>query len=121
MSFFEVETWVPKPDRKVDHDEMIRTWFTFVESHKEELFSEWRSARYYREVARDTGQPTGRYVMVFEYVSHEGFLAYKERRKDWSGPYAEYKKVDPYQFFDLDTVTETCWMPEEQDRWLDFT
>jgi hypothetical protein len=59
--------------------------------------------------------------MLFEYVSHEGFLAYKERRKDWSGPYEAYKAVDPYQFFDLETVTEQYWMPEEQDLWLDFS
>jgi hypothetical protein len=59
--------------------------------------------------------------MLFGYVSHEGFLAYKERRKDWSGPYEAYKAVDPYQFFDLETVTEQYWMPEEQDLWLDFS
>tara|TARA_B100001750_G_scaffold221323_1_gene209803 strand:- start:308 stop:673 length:366 start_codon:yes stop_codon:yes gene_type:complete len=121
MSFYEVETWVPKPDQKINHDKMIRTWFSFVKTHQEDLFPEWRSAQYYREVERNSGETTGRYIMVFEYVSHEGFLAYKARRKTWSGPYAEYKTVDPYQFFDLSTVTETYWMPEETGRWLDFT
>jgi len=121
MSFFAVETWISRADRKVDHDEMIRRWFAFVEAHQQEMFQEWRSARYYREVDRQTGEATGRYMMIFEYVSHEGFLAYKERRKDWSGPYTEYKKVDPYQFFELDTVTETFWESEEQERWLDFS
>ncbi|MBM3263169.1 MAG: hypothetical protein FJY97_07045 [candidate division Zixibacteria bacterium] len=120
MSFFEVETWKPKPDLKVEHDEMVRKWFAFLKTHQKELFPEWKSARYYHEVERYTGQATGRYIMVFEYVSHKGFMAYKERRKDWSGPYAEYKKVDPYVFFDMETVTEHYWMPEEEERWLSF-
>jgi hypothetical protein len=121
MSFYEVETWVPKPDKRVDHDAMIRSWFAFMKTHQKEMFAEWKSARYFREVDRSTGQPTGRFIMLFGYVSHEGFLAYKERRKDWSGPYEAYKAVDPYQFFDLETVTEQYWMPEEQDLWLDFS
>lgn len=121
MSFFALETWIPNPEHKVDHDEMIRRWFAYVREHKEQMFQEWKSARYYHETDRNTGNPTGRYMMIFEWVSHEGFLAYKERRKDWSGPYEEYKKVDPYQFFNLETVTETFWKPEEQALWLDFS
>lgn len=120
MSFFEVETWIPKTGYQEQHDEMIRRWFAFLEKHQKELFPEWKSARYFQDVDRHTGEPTGRYVMIFEYVSHAGFLAYKERRKDWSGPYAEYKKVDPYQFFELETVTETYWIPSEEHLWLNF-
>jgi hypothetical protein len=120
MSFYEVETWRPKTDKKIDHDAMIRTWFDFVRTHQKDLFAEWKSARYFREVDRPTGQPTGRFIMIFEYLSHEGFLAYKNRRKNWDGPYAAYQNVDPYQFFDLETVTEQYWMPEEQDQWLSF-
>ncbi len=121
MSFFKVETWVPKAGYQDQHDEMIRRWFAFLETHQQELFPEWKSARYFQDVDRQTGQPTGRYVMIFEYVSHEGFLAYKERRKDWSGPYAEYQKVDPYQFFELETVTEAYWIPNKEHFWLNFT
>ena len=121
MSFFEVETWVPKPGHKVDHDQMIKKWFLFVKNNKEELFPEWLSARYYREVERGSGAAPCRYVMMFEYTSHKDFLTYKKRRQNWEGPYAEYKKVDPYQFFDLNTVTENYWVPEESDMWLDFT
>jgi hypothetical protein len=120
MSFYALETWIPNPDQKVDHDDMIRQWFAYVKAHKEDMFPEWESAQYYHEVDRDTGQQTGRYMMLFGYVSHEGFLAYKERRKDWSGPYAEYKKVDPYQFFNLESVTENFWVPDETDLWLKF-
>lgn len=99
---------------------MIRRWFAYLEAHHDDMFPEWKSARYFREVDRHTGQPTGRYIMTFEYHSHQGFLAYKERRKDWSGPYAEYKTVDPYRFFDLETVTEAYWEPHEEHLWLDF-
>ena len=58
------------------------------------------------------------FIMVFEYDSLEGHHAYKERRKNWDGPYEAYKKVDPYQeFFDLETVTTEYWQPLETDRW----
>ncbi len=120
MPFLEVETWLPKEGCQADHDDMICRWFAFVDAHHESMFPEWKSARYYRQVDRYTGESTGRYVMIFEYYSHEGFLAYKERRKDWSGPYAKYKTLDPYQFFDLETVTEEYWIPNEKDLWLDF-
>jgi hypothetical protein len=120
MSFFEVETWKVKEDCQADHDDMIRRWFAYLQKHHSEMFPEWKSARYFQQVDRHTGQPTGRYVMVFEYYTHEGFLAYKERRKDWSGPYAEYKKEDPYQFFDIETVTEAYWVPSEENLWFDF-
>jgi hypothetical protein len=120
MSFFEVETWVPKPGVQAEHDEMVRRWSAFVREHQPELFPEWKSARYFRQVDRYTGQPTGRFVMMFEYISHPAFLAYKERRKEWSGPYAAYKEVDPYQFFDLETVTEAYWEPNDVGVWLDF-
>jgi hypothetical protein len=120
VSFFEVETWKVKEGCQADHDGMIRQWFAYLEAHHDAMFAEWKSARYYREVDRNTGAPSGRYVMMFEYHSREGFLAYKERRKNWSGPYAEYKTMDPYRFFELETVTETYWVPSEESLWLDF-
>ena len=121
MSFFEVETWKIKKGCQIDHDEMIRQWFAYLKAHQKEMFAEWKSVRYFQKVDRNTGAPNGRYVMMFEYHSHKAFLAYKERRKDWSGPYAEYKKVDPYQFFELETVTEAYWIPKEEPLWLDFS
>lgn len=121
MSFFEVETWVPRAGYEASHDDIIRRWFDFVREHHDALFPEFKSARYYRQVDRYTGQPTGRYMMIFEYYDHERFLAYKERRKDWSGPYAEYKKVDPYQeHFDLETVTEAYYESAEAALWLNY-
>lgn len=121
-SIFEFETWRLRDDvEQADHDEMIRTWFAFVRDHKDELFQEWRSARYFREVDHDSGEPTGRFIMLFEYASPEARRAYKERRKDYAGPYQAYKAIDPYQYFDVEAVTLEHWEPLEEDLWLDFT
>jgi len=119
MSFLEVESWTIKEGKQEEHDQIIRDWFRYVKEHHADMFQEWKSARYYRQLTRD-GKPTGRYTMIFEFYTHEGFLAYKERRKDWSGPYADYKKVDPYEYFDLSTVTEEYWEPQETELWFDF-
>ncbi|MDR1509979.1 MAG: hypothetical protein LBS53_10105 [Synergistaceae bacterium] len=122
MSFLEYETWVLKKDVKMaDYHAIIRDWFRFIKEHKETLFPEWISARYYRKTDRD-GHPTEVYVMIFEYESLEGHHAYKERRRNWDGPYEEYKKVDPYQeFFDLETVTTEYLLPEQEDEWFDYS
>lgn len=119
MSFIEVESWRIKAENEAAHDEMIRQWFRYVKTHHAELFREWKSARYYRQVDPE-GAPTGRYIMLFEFHSREGHHAYKERRKDWSGPYAEYKSVDPYRFFDLESVAIEYWEPQEVGLWFDF-
>jgi len=122
MHFLEYETWVLKKDVKMkDYHAIIRDWFRFIKEHKDELFQEWVSARYYRKADHD-GNPTEVYVMIFEYGSIEGHHAYKERRKNWDGPYAEYKKVDPYQeFFDLETVTTEYFLPEQENEWFDYS
>jgi hypothetical protein len=120
MSFFEVETWKPKAGHEVEHDETIRQWFAYVKEHHDAMFPEWKSAQYFRQVLRDKDEQTGRYIMVFGYHSHEGFAAYKDRRRDWSGPYAEYKKLDPYRLFIPESVTVTHWQPQEESRWLDW-
>jgi hypothetical protein len=119
MSFIEVESWRIKAGNEAPHDEMIRQWFQYVKTHHAGMFSEWKSARYYRQIDQE-GNPTGRYIMLFEFHTQEGHHAYKERRKDWSGPYAEYKQVDPYQFFDLSSVTIEYWEPQEAELWFEF-
>lgn len=119
MSFIEFETWRLKVGNEAAHDEMIRRWFAFVRTHHADLFAEWKSARYFREMTR-TGKPTGTYIMLFEFHSREGHHAYKERRKNWDGPYEAYKAVDPYQFFELDSVTTAYWQPREEGLWFDF-
>jgi hypothetical protein len=119
VSFVEVERWRVREGAEKAHHDMIRRWFRFVREHHADLFAEWKSARYYREVDRD-GRPTGWYIMLFEFHSREGHHAYKERRQDWSGPYAAYKAVDPYAFFQPDSVTTDYWEPQEQGLWFEF-
>jgi hypothetical protein len=118
MTFYELESWVPRPEDREAHDEMIRRWFGYVETHRRALFPEWVSAQHFRRVLRDEDGGTGREVMLFGYRSHAAFRAYKERRKDWSGPYADYKRFDPYQFFVADSVRVSHWAPHERWRWM---
>ena len=94
----------------------------FVQSRHsplDDMFAEWKSARYYKQVNHQ-GLPTGRFIMNFEFYSAEGHDAYKKRRKDWSGPYEEYKRVDPYEHFIEESVKIEYWEPAEEDLWLDF-
>ena len=111
-TFVEYETWTIRPGLEDQHHDMIRTWFHFVREHHDTLFAEWKSMRYYRQVDRD-GAPVGRYIMLFEFHTLEGHHAYKERRKDYSGPYVAYGKIDPYQFFIVESVTTDYWEPQE--------
>ena len=122
MRFLEYETWRLKKDIDMEaYDKIIKDWFAFVVKNRQELFPEWVSAKYYRKTDRD-GNPNGLFVMMFEYESLEGHHAYKERRKDWDGPYEAYKAVDPYQeFFDLDSVTTEYLQPQEVESWFDFS
>ncbi len=120
MSFIEYEYWRVKPQYMEQHHDMIRRWFDFLTAHQAELFPEWKSMRYYRQVNRE-GEPTGVYIMLFEYHSLAAHHAYKERRKNWDGPYAAYKEVDPYQFFEQDTVVTEYWEPQETARWAEFS
>lgn len=122
MRFLEYETWRLKKDVDMDaYDKIIKDWFAFVIKNRQELFPEWVSAKYYRKTDRD-GNPNGLFVMLFEYESLEGHHAYKERRKDWDGPYEAYKAVDPYQeFFELESVTTEYLQPQEVESWFDFS
>ena len=122
MRFLEYETWRLKKDIDMEaYDKIIKDWFAFVVKNRQELFPEWVSAKYYRKTDRD-GNPNGLFVMMFEYASLEGHHAYKERRKDWDGPYEAYKAVDPYQeFFELESVTTEYLQPQEVESWFDFS
>ncbi len=122
MRFLEYETWRLKKDIDMEaYDKIIKDWFAFVVKNRQELFPEWVSAKYYRKTDQD-GNPNGLFVMMFEYESLEGHHAYKERRKDWDGPYEAYKAVDPYQeFFELESVTTEYLQPQEVESWFDFS
>lgn len=122
MRFLEYESWRLKKDIDPDaYDQIIKDWFKFIVDNKKELFPEWVSAKYFRKTDRD-GNPNGSFVMLFEYDSLEGHHEYKERRKDWDGPYEAYKKVDPYQeFFELESVTTEYLQPQQEDYWFDYS
>ena len=61
MSFVEFETWRIANGNETAHHAIIRRWFDFVKQHHADLFAEWKSARYYRQVDHD-GNPTGTYI-----------------------------------------------------------
>ena len=120
-SFFEYEYWRVKPGKEEKCEQMIRDWFKYVASNQKTLFPEWKSARYFQQTDRD-GKATGLYIMLFEYHSIAEHHAYKERRKNWDGPYIEYKKFDPYhECFQLETVKTEYWQPLETDLWFEFS
>lgn len=119
MGIVEFESWEIAEGSEELHHDMIRAWFRYVREHQPEMFQEWTSARYYRQLDENE-RPTSRYVMLFEFRSPDARRAYKERRKDFTGPYAEYKRVDPYQFFDHSSLHEELWEPHETELWLDF-
>ncbi len=118
MPIFEVETWRVKPGREREHEEALRTWLRWVGEHRE-LFPEWLSLRYF--VKHIAGAETDRHMMVWEYESLAAFEAYKERRGDYSGPYAEYRKVDPYHMdlFDHLTMSVEVWKDVDRDLWIE--
>lgn len=116
--FYELETWRPQPGREAEHIVLLRVWFAYVRAHHAELFPEWRSAQLFQEVQGEADAVTGQFAMLFGYADQAGFLAYKARRRDWSGPYAEYKQIDPYPVFIPESVTTTHWRPHLAERWL---
>lgn len=119
MHFLEFETWKLKDGVNVaEYDQMLKDWFQFLHDHKEELFQEWISAKYFKETDIE-GVVTGRYIMLFEYESLEGHHTYKKRR-NYQGPYEPYKLVDPYyHYFNHEETTCSFWQPIEPENWVD--
>ena len=119
MSYLEYETWLVKDGHEEDHGQMIRDWFQFIRENHADLFAEWKSARYYKQINRE-GESTGRFIMVFEFHSKEGHHAYKARRQGYAGPYEAYKKLDPYHHhFVPESVTTEYWESQEETLWLE--
>lgn len=118
MNIFEVETWKVKPGREKQHEKALGNWLKWVKEHKE-LFPEWKSLRYYTKYV--AGEETERHVMIWEYESLADFEAYKERRKDYQGAYADYKKVDPYYMdvFEHTSMKVEIWKPLERNLWIE--
>jgi hypothetical protein len=118
MPIFEVETWRVIPGKEYEHEEALRVWMTWVREHKE-LFPEWRSLRYF--VKYIAGEETDRHMMVWEYESLADYEKYKARRANYEGPYADYKKVDPYHMglFDKSTMSVEVWKDNDRDLWIE--
>jgi len=118
MSVFEMESWRVKEGKDEEHAEALRIWFQWINDHRE-LFKEWKSVRYF--VKYIAGEQTERHVMIWEYDSLAAFEAYKARRADYPGPYAEYKKADPYYkgVFDHNSMSVEAWKDLNRDLWIE--
>ncbi len=118
MSFIEVESWEIGAGNEEAHHASIRRWFAYVRAHHADLFAEWKSTRYYRQLD-GAGQPTGRYIMMFEFYTREGRDAYKIRRRALDA-YEQYRSDDPYLLFDPASTRIEYWEPQEQALWFEF-
>ena len=67
------------------------------------------------------GEESGRFFILWEYDSMAAFEAYKAKRSDYTGPYAEYKKYDPYYMgvFNHRGMKVEFWNDEERDLWIE--
>ena len=56
-----------------------------------------------------------------QYESLTAFESYKARRKDYEGPYAEYKANDPYYkgVFDHSRMKMEFWNDVDRDLWIE--
>jgi hypothetical protein len=118
MSFIEVESWEIGAGNEEAHHESIRRWFAYVREHHADMFAEWKSTRYFRQLDAE-GHPTGRYIMMFEFYTRAGRDAYKVRRRTWDS-YVQYRNDDPYHLFQANSIRTEYWEPQEQELWFDF-
>jgi hypothetical protein len=118
MAVFEMESWHVAEKKEKEHREALRTWLKWVNEHRE-LFKEWKSVRYF--VKYIAGEESDRHFIIWEYDSLADFEAYKKRRADYKGPYAEYKKADPYYkgVFDHSGMKVEIWKDIERDLWIE--
>jgi hypothetical protein len=118
MAIFEVESWRVQQGKEKAQEEAMRQWLQWVNDHRE-LFKEWKSVRYF--VKYIAGEESGRFFVVWEYDSLSAFEAYKARRSDYSGPYEEYKKNDPYykDLFIHSSMKVEVWQDLDRDLWIE--
>jgi hypothetical protein len=118
MAIFEMESWYVAEGKEKEHKEAMRGWFTFINKHRE-LFKEWKSVRYF--VKTIAGDESDRHFIIWEYNSLADFENYKQRRADYKGPYAEYKKVDPYHMgvFNHSGMKIEVWKDLDRDLWVE--
>ena len=113
-----MESWYIAEGKEKEHKDAMRVWFIWINDHRE-LFKEWKSVRYFTKYI--AGEESERHFIIWEYESLADFEAYKERRKDYEGPYAEYKKVDPYHknVFNHSGMKVEVWKDLERDLWIE--
>jgi hypothetical protein len=118
MAVFEVESWTVKEGKEEEHAQAMRQWLQWVKDHRE-LFSEWKSVRYFNKYV--AGEESGRHLVIWEYESLTAFESYKNRRKDYEGPYKEYKVNDPYYkgVFDHSRMKMEFWHDVDRDLWIE--
>lgn len=118
MAVFEVESWLVTEGKEDEHAMAMRGWLKFVGEHRE-LFKEWKSVRYF--VKYIAGEESDRHFVAWEYDSLAAFEAYKKRRGDYTGPYAEYKKHDPYYMgvFKHGSMRIEVWKDLDRDLWVE--
>jgi hypothetical protein len=118
MPIFEVESWRVAEGKEEEHGKWLRRWLQWVNDHRE-LFPEWRSVRYF--VKTIAGEESERHMVIWEYDSLAAFEAYKARRGDYEGPYAEYKENDPYYkgVFNHQSMKVEVWKDLERDLWIE--
>ncbi len=118
MAVFEVESWYVAEGKEKEHDEEMRRWLQWVNDHRE-LFREWKSVRYF--VKNVAGEESGRHLVIWEYESLADYEAYKKRRGPYEGPYAEYKKNDPYYkgVFIHSRMKVEFWQDLERELWIE--
>ena len=118
MPIFEVESWRVADGKEEEHEEAMSRWLRWVSEHRE-LFPEWRSVRYF--VKTIAGEETERHLIIWEYDSLAAFEAYKARRGDYQGPYAEYKENDPYHkdVLNHQSMKVEVWKDLERRLWIE--
>ena len=118
MAIFEAESWFITEGKHKEHDEEMHRWFKWVNEHQA-LFPEWKSVRYFEKHA--AGDDSGRRMMIWEYDSFTDYEKYKTRRKDYEGPYKEYKENDPYDkgVFTHSRMRFEFWKVLERELWIE--
>ena len=118
MAIFEAESWFIAAGKHKEHDEEMHRWFKWVNEHQA-LFPEWKSVRYFEKHA--AGDDSGRRMMIWEYDSFTDYEKYKTRRKDYEGPYKEYKENDPYYkgVFIHSRMRVEFWKDLERELWIE--
>ena len=118
MSIFEAESYYVKEGKEKEYEAAMRDFLQWVNAHRE-LFPEWKSLRYFSKYI--AGEETDRHFVVWEYDSLAAFEAYKKRRGNYEGAYAEYKKHDPYykDVFSHIGMKVEVWKGLERDLWME--